>query len=342
MNGSSLQRSYVPVASIPFGQVATPAPPGATHAFDAGVFIAGTLFNCQGDNCVPTPSDGTSWQMTGETLPFGSFNATLNAGQWLPVQANAVNPLIFASCRSGTEVVTGSCNGQQAPPDNIVIRKPTAQPADYICDQVAVVQENGHTFIRAGRPGMVGIEIGFEAESTDGSSGHLAAIQLVGTTRTLKQNDGKLLVLTTGNHQVLDIAQNQQSYLYLDRQVQVGYPLQISDSPAQEVDDNFSQFTVSENFLTTLMFRSDTSADAAWVAVQSLVWGWDAVANRTGPGTWVLDQGECVIQCYGTFVPAYLLPSWDSNIRQYQWQAGAAPPSPLPWPYVGQVTDKSA
>jgi hypothetical protein len=321
------------------GRARLPALAGGPYTFDAGVFIYGTLYVCQQGSCVPTPPAGTNWSFDFATAPCAAFNANQQSGQWIPVVSSNVNPVVFACRLGGTEVVSGSYGSQQGAPDLININAPTPNPnPDTLTDQVAIVQQGEAIYVRAGRTGQVGIELGFDILNMNGASGNIGAIQLVGTTRTLVQNDGTTLILTTGNNPVLDVATGQAGYIYLDRTVAATSPLQISDSPAQQVDDSFQSFTVNENFLTTLMFQSNRSSSSCWVMLFSVVWGWQANATRTGPSQWQLNSGQ--IEVFGTFTPGYGVPTWNSNINNYSYQSGGSVPAIMRPSFIEQVTRK--
>jgi hypothetical protein len=258
----------------------------------------------------------------------GPFVGDPNAGQWQTLVTDNANPCWFVPRQKGDEIAVGEFRYLQNGNVQIALRVaehynvrapvPDPHPA-VLTDEVAVVVDNGRTYIRAGRAGTYGIDMHFIARSNDGSSGQLAAIQLVRSVRDRWMADDTHWRTTTNGAYVLDMEANQQTYLYLDRMVPVGVQLAVSDSPAQEVDDTVSRISVDDRFLMTLMFRSDQSNAACWVPLQTVAWHWQAQARRTGPGAWTIEPGSEVRDDPPEFVPGPGAVTWTSNIRQYDY-----------------------
>jgi hypothetical protein len=251
--------------------------------------------------------------------PFIRFVGSNGVGGVINLQANDLgdNPIEFACQAAGTSV-TATAPGYVPATQNIQSRSPNNPDGQPIMSQPAVfIDGNGLTWCRLGPPNDVGIDIGFTA-AANGCAGSLAAIQLVNTTRTFRSNTGAESK-STGGAWALDIATNQNTFLYLDRVVGLNQALQISDSPAQQLGGPFNRFEVNENFMTWIMFQSNTP-NANWMPLFLVRWGWTATAVLDN-GVWRLTAGAPL----GPDDAATLaFPVWSTNINEYQWVGGGA------------------
>lgn len=222
------------------------------------------------------------------------------------------NPIQF--CTAQNVQVTATCPGYAPAAETVTVRAPTHPNCDTMEDRAAIVPEGQRLWLRFGRQGVVGIEMGFDCVA-NGCNGVVGAIQLIRSLRVAHETTGATRTLSTNGMFVLDNGAPPNDVIYLNRTVAVGNLLQISDSPAQELSNEIDRISIDEAFRTYFMFRSNAPG-AIWVPLYLCSWGWQATAIRTGLGQWAI-QNQNIAQ--PQVQPTAVWPQWDSNILQYNF-----------------------
>lgn len=261
---------------------------------------------------------GVQWGFA--PLPFISFVGNTNVGGVINLEPQDLgdNPIAFA-CQAPVTQITATAPLYTPAQQTINSRSPQNPFGQALMTQPVVYTDGtGHTWLRLGPQDEVGIEIDVSA-TPNGTTGDIAAIQLLNTVRTFTKADGQTETKTTQGQWVLDVAAGQNTFLYLDRIRRIDQALQISDSPAQELGGPFVHFQVNENFRTYIMFRTN-APNANWMPLYLVRWGWIATAALDG-GTWVLQSGAAVQPVEG---PTQSFPFWQANITEFHYGPGAA------------------
>jgi hypothetical protein len=265
---------------------------------------------------------GVQWSFA--PWPIVRFTANQVAGRAVNLEWNdlAGNPIDFA-CHAPLTLVKSTAPGYAPAASYIQSRSPNHIDCEVTSRGAEVfINKDQETWLRlgGGKAGDVGIHITFTAEP-NGAEGELAGIQLVKSIRIFEAKGEHFESVGTGATWALDLAAKQESFLYLNRCAPLPGPLQISDSPAQQLEDPFIEndfiaFEVNEMFRTWIMFRSATPG-ANWMPLYRLEWGWNAVARRGDTGEWQLSRQD-------VFPPVRTatleFPAWTTNVTQYKWQ----------------------
>ncbi len=265
---------------------------------DAGVPFEWTLRELAEQDPRPMPAPMTNWLFSMTGVPCGGFAGSPQSGRWLPLTVEQTNPVAVTLSRPHAwEMLKGylrysGWNHFYGPEESFYALAPTpvTTPVITAAPRPGVVDYCGQSMLLQAGVDVPAITIAFEAHCQDGSSGDLAVISLIKSTRQVHVDQG-VVQLTTGNEFVLDNTRDAQTYLYGDSTVAAGQTFLFNDNPKVKIEPEDRRIVVDEQFRTTLVFKSDKSLHACWVPLQTVEWGWKADARLTNTG-WVVDIGK--------------------------------------------------
>lgn len=281
------------------------------------------------------PIIAVNWTIDTVNVVAG-FVATTTQGQAIPVGAAmlAQNPLTFAYTAPTQSIITVeivTTAGTANVSNSFTVTSPTVSQFRTVTGNAAIVTDTEGTWLKLTNPPGPGIDIYATVVGDQATGGTLGFIQLANNNRAVIYANSLSAHLSTNGQLILDVGMTG-TVLYQDVTAQLATgqstSIYVTDSPAQQLQvppSSIAEIIIGslvpeESYQTFLMFCPN-SAQAVWVPLEVVNWGWGGVAAAEN-GSWILTDPSVTFDPEGVAVNQY--PSWTTNT--------AAPATWLPGP----------